>query len=133
MGLSDFETVQQLRCDLRQNAACGLGCWIRIQPVAFDHFRRQLARSGGPDRLFAKARHPAGGGGRGVLKGKHRRTLGSTVLDDAVAIRTPLCRSGTVGTWIVQISAHHNRRCQAPVDAWPTGGAEDSCSGRKPR
>ncbi|MGW0633677.1 transposase, partial [Streptomyces sp. NPDC002758] len=31
-GLSDFETVQELRCDLRWKAACGLG----LYDMAFD-------------------------------------------------------------------------------------------------
>ncbi|KWW98456.1 hypothetical protein LI90_76 [Carbonactinospora thermoautotrophica] len=31
-GLSDFETVQELRCDLRWKAACGLG----LHDTAFD-------------------------------------------------------------------------------------------------
>ncbi|WP_396230652.1 transposase, partial [Frankia sp. ACN1ag] len=31
-GLSDFETVQALRCDLRWKAACGLG----LLDTAFD-------------------------------------------------------------------------------------------------
>ncbi|WP_033257483.1 transposase, partial [Kitasatospora phosalacinea] len=42
-GLSDFETVQELRCDLRWKAACGLG----LHDTAFDssllaYFRRRL-------------------------------------------------------------------------------------------
>jgi IS5 family transposase len=83
-GLSDFETVQQLRCDLRWKAACGLG----LLDTAFDsslltYFRRRLACSGEPDRLFAKVREVVTA--TGVLAGKHRRALDSTVLDDAVA------------------------------------------------
>jgi hypothetical protein len=52
-GLSDFETVQVLRCDLRWKAACGLG----LNDTAFDpsllaYFRRRLARSARPNRIF---------------------------------------------------------------------------------
>jgi len=83
-GLSDFETVQALRCDLRWKAACGLG----LLDTAFDssllsYFRRRLARSADPQRIFTAVRalvHATG-----VLKGKTRRALDSTVLDDAVA------------------------------------------------
>jgi transposase len=83
-GLSDFETVQELRCDLRWKAACGLG----LNDTAFDpsllsYFRRRLQRSQDPNRLFTKVREVVAA--TGVLRGKHRRALDSTVLDDAVA------------------------------------------------
>jgi hypothetical protein len=83
-GLSDFETVQELRCDLRWKAACGLG----LLDTAFDaslltYFRRRLARSSDPQRIFAAVRAVVAE--TGVLKGKTRRALDSTVLDDAVA------------------------------------------------
>jgi transposase len=83
-GLSDFETVQELRCYLRWKAACGLG----LNDMAFDpsllaYFRRRLARSARPNRVFDAVREVVKA--TGVLKGKHRRALDSTVLDDAVA------------------------------------------------
>jgi IS5 family transposase len=83
-GLSDFETVQELRCDLRWKAACGLG----LLDTGFDsslltYFRRRLACSGDPNRLFARVRQVVAA--TGVLRGRHRRALDSTVLDDAVA------------------------------------------------
>src|SRR5215470_11655403 len=83
-GLSDFETVLELRCDLRWKAACGLG----LLDTGFDasllaYFRRRLRDSADPERLFAKVRQVVAA--TGVLAGKHRRALDSTVLDDAVA------------------------------------------------
>ena len=83
-GLSDFETVQELRCDLRWKAACGLG----LLDTAFDsslltYFRRRLHGSKDPNRLFSRVAQVVAA--TGVLKGKHRRALDSTVLDDAVA------------------------------------------------
>ncbi|WP_079036371.1 IS1182 family transposase [Streptomyces silaceus] len=83
-GLSDFETVQHLRCDLRWKAACGLG----LNDPAFDpsllaYFRRRLACSMQPDRIFEKVREVVAA--TGALKGKHRRALDSAVLEDAVA------------------------------------------------
>ena len=83
-GLSDFETVQELRCDLRWKAACGLGLLdTAFDPSLLTYFRRRLARSDDPNRLFAKVRQVVAA--TGVLAGKHRRALDSTVLDDAVA------------------------------------------------
>jgi IS5 family transposase len=83
-GLSDFETVQELRCDLRWKAACGLGLHdTAFDPSLLTYFRRRLQRSGDPNRLFHKVREVVAA--TGVLKGRQRRALDSTVLDDAVA------------------------------------------------
>ncbi|MCX5165365.1 IS1182 family transposase [Streptomyces sp. NBC_00264] len=83
-GLSDFETVQELRCDLRWKAACGLGLHdMAFDPSLLAYFRRRLARSARPNRVFEAVREVVKA--TGVIKGKHRRALDSTVLDDAVA------------------------------------------------
>jgi IS5 family transposase len=83
-GLSDFETVQALRCDLRWKAACGLGLLdTAFDPSLLTYFRRRLARSGDPGRLFTRVRCVVAE--TGVLAGRQRRALDSTVLDDAVA------------------------------------------------
>ncbi|MFD7447318.1 IS1182 family transposase [Streptomyces sp. NPDC059909] len=83
-GLSDFETVQELRCDLRWKAACGLGLHdTAFDPSLLTYFRRRLQRSGDPNRLFDKVKEVVAA--TGVLKGRQRRALDSTVLDDAVA------------------------------------------------
>lgn len=83
-GLSDFETVQELRCDLRWKAACGLGLYdTGFDPSLLAYFRRRLARSSDPQRIFTAVRAVVRE--TGVLKGKVRRALDSTVLDDAVA------------------------------------------------
>ena len=79
-GLSDFETVQELRCDLRWKAACGLG----LLDTAFDsslltYFRRRLHGSKRPEPAVFQGRS-GGLAATGVLKGKHRRALDSTVL-----------------------------------------------------
>src|SRR2546429_5136909 len=53
-GLSDFETVQVVRCDLRWKAACGLGLLdMAFDPSLLTYFRRRLARSADPNRLFS--------------------------------------------------------------------------------
>lgn len=83
-GLSDFETVQELRCDLRWKAACGLGLYdTAFDPSLLTYFRRRLRHSAEPMRIFTKVREVVTA--TGVLKGKQRRALDSTVLDDAVA------------------------------------------------
>lgn len=83
-GLSDFETVQELRCDLRWKAACGLGLYdTAFDPSLLTYFRRRLRRSADPMRIFTKVKEVVAA--TGVLKGRHRRAVDSTVLDDAVA------------------------------------------------
>src|ERR1700678_3715150 len=83
-GLTDHDAAQALRCDLRWKAACGLGLLDPgFHPSLLTYFRRRLARSGDPGRLFAKVKEVVAV--TGVLAGKRRRALDSTVLDDAVA------------------------------------------------
>jgi IS5 family transposase len=83
-GLPDAEAVQALRCDLRWKAACGLGLLDPgFDPSLLTYFRRRLARSRDPGRLLERVREVVAA--TGVLAGKRRRALDSTVLDDAVA------------------------------------------------
>ncbi|GAA2395759.1 hypothetical protein GCM10010404_61720 [Nonomuraea africana] len=52
---SHFDAVQQLRCDLRWKAACGLGLYdTAFDPSLLTYFRRRLARSADPDRIFTR-------------------------------------------------------------------------------
>ena len=84
LGRSDFEAVQELRCDLRWKAACGLGLLdTAFDPSLLSYFRRRLARSTRPNRIFETVREVVAA--TGVLKARQRRALDSTVLDDAVA------------------------------------------------
>lgn len=83
-GLSDFDTVGELRCDLRWKAACGLGLLdTGFDPSLLAYFRRRLSRSADPQRLFTTVKQVIAE--TGVLTGRVRRALDSTVLDDAVA------------------------------------------------
>src|SRR4051794_40198516 len=83
-GVSDFDAVQELRCDLRWKAACGLGLYdTAFDPSLLTYFRRRLARSADPRRIFSAV--GAVVAATGVLTGRTRRALDSAVLDDAVA------------------------------------------------
>jgi hypothetical protein len=83
-NLSDPEAVAALRCDLRWKAACGLGLLDPgFDPSLFIYFRRRLALSGDRDRIFVRVRQVIDA--TGVIKGKRRRALDSTVFEDAVA------------------------------------------------
>ncbi|TDD34619.1 IS1182 family transposase [Nonomuraea terrae] len=83
-GLSDEEAVAALRFDLRWKAACGLGLYDQgFDPSLLTYFRRRLARSSHPDRIFQAVRTVVEQ--TGVLAGRTRRALDSAVLLDAVA------------------------------------------------
>jgi hypothetical protein len=83
-GLSDREATEALTFDLRWKAACGLAVTDPgFHPTTLTYWRRRLARSGHPNRIFDAVKTVIGE--TGVLRGKTRRALDSTVLDDAVA------------------------------------------------
>ena len=83
-GRSDREAVEALTFDLRWKAACGLPvAAAAFHPTVLTYWRRRLAASARPQRIFDAVREVVAASG--VLTGKTRRALDSTVLDDAVA------------------------------------------------
>ncbi len=83
-GLSDREAVDALRCDLRWKVACGLALTDEgFHPSTLTYWRRRLAASGSPNRIFEAVKAVVAA--TGVLRGRTRRALDSTILDDAVA------------------------------------------------
>jgi hypothetical protein len=83
-GLSDSEAVEAVTFDLRWKAACGLAVTAPgFHPTVLTYWRRRLADSTRPRRIFEVVGQVIAQ--TGVLTGKTRRALDSTVLDDAVA------------------------------------------------
>ena len=83
-GLSDREAAAQLRQNIAWKVACGLALTDPgFQPTVLTLWRSRLRASGRPERIFAAVRTVIAQ--TGVLKGRHRRALDSTLLDDAVA------------------------------------------------
>jgi IS5 family transposase len=83
-GLSGSETVDAVTFDLRWKAACGLPVTAAaFHSTTLTYWRRRLAASDWPDRIFDAVKAVVVE--TGVLTGKTRRALDSTVLDDAVA------------------------------------------------
>ncbi len=83
-GLSDREAAEAVTFDLRWKAATGLAVEASsFHPTTLTYWRRRLAASDKPNRIFEVVRQVVAE--TGVLKGKTRRALDSTVLDDAVA------------------------------------------------
>ena len=83
-GLSDSETTDAVTFDLRWKAAIG---WPVTRAAFHDttltYWRRRLAASSDPNRIFHAVQQVIAQ--TGALRGKTRRALDSTVLDDAVA------------------------------------------------
>jgi transposase len=83
-GLSDREAAEAVRFDLRWKAACGMAIdAAAFHPSTLTYWRRRLADSDRPHRIFEVVREVIIE--TGVLAGRNRRALDSTVLDDAVA------------------------------------------------
>jgi len=83
-ALSDREAAEAVMFDLRWKAACGLAVDAAgFHPTTLTYWRRRLAASGRPDRIFEKVREVIMS--TGAVAGKGRRALDSTILDDAVA------------------------------------------------
>ena len=83
-GLSDREAADAVTFDLRWKAACGVAVDAgSFHPSTLTYWRRRLAASGRPHRIFEVVRQLIVE--TGAVQGRNRRALDSTVLDDAVA------------------------------------------------
>ncbi len=83
-GLSDRDAARALRDRISWKVACGLA--LDDEGFAFSvltYWRTRLRKSDCPERIFDAVREVIDA--TGVLKGKTRRALDSTLLDDAVA------------------------------------------------
>ena len=83
-GLSDRDAIRQLRTRIDWKVACGLA----LDDPGFDftvltYWRTRLRKSDRPQRIFDAIRTVVAE--TGVLAGKHRRAIDSSILDDAVA------------------------------------------------
>lgn len=83
-GLSDRQAVRRLETDIAWKAAAGLALTDEaFHPTVLVLWRNKLRASDRPQRIFDAVRTVISASG--VIAGKHRRALDSTVLDDAVA------------------------------------------------
>jgi Transposase DDE domain/Transposase domain (DUF772) len=83
---SDAEAAEAARCDLRWKAACGFPLdHAGFDPSTLVYWQRRLATSGRPHRISDAVRRVITE--TGVLAGRRRRAVDSTILADAVATR----------------------------------------------
>jgi hypothetical protein len=84
LDLSDAEAAEAARCDLRWKVACGMALDDKgFHPSTLTYWRRRLATSARPHRINDAVRQVIEA--TGVLRGRHRRAVDSTILADAVA------------------------------------------------
>jgi hypothetical protein len=82
--LSDGQAADALKFDIRWKVACGRSLTqMSFDPSTLVYWRRRIAESERPDRVFDVVAEVIAQ--TGILRGKRRRVIDSTVLDDAVA------------------------------------------------
>ena len=82
--LSDAQTAEALKFDIRWKVACGRSLTqMSFDPSALVYWRRRIAASDRPDRVFDAVAEVIAQ--TGILRGRRRRCVDSTVFDDAVA------------------------------------------------
>jgi IS5 family transposase len=83
-GLSDREAISALRRDIAWKVACGLRLDDEgFHPTVLVYWRNRIRTSSRPRRIFEAVRQVVEA--TGVLTGRDRRVLDSTILADAVA------------------------------------------------
>jgi hypothetical protein len=125
-GLSDREAISALRRDIAWKVACGLRLDDEgFHPTVLVYWRARLRASDRPRRIFAAVREVVEQ--TGVLKGRGRRVLDSTILEDAVATQDTVTqlvaairrvRRLVAAAREVELSAHDYDRPGKPVCAW---------------
>jgi hypothetical protein len=125
-GLSDREAISALRRDIAWKVACGLRLDDEgFHPTVLVYWRNRLRASDRPRRIFEAVREVVEA--TGVLKGRRRRVLDSTILEDAVATQDTVTqlvaairrvRRLVVTAREVELSAHDYDRPGKPECAW---------------
>jgi len=132
-GRSDREAVEALRTDLRWKVAAGLALDDEgFHPTVLTLWRNKLRASEAPERIFDAVRHVVAE--TGVLAGKTRRALDSTLLDDAVATQDTVTqlvsmirrvRKAIPAAARVEVSAHDYDSGGKPACAWDDSQARN--------
>ena len=82
--LSDPQTADALKFDIRWKVACGRSLTqMSFDPSVLVYWRKRIAASGRPDRVFDAVADVIAA--TGMLRGRRKRCVDSTVFDDAVA------------------------------------------------
>jgi IS5 family transposase len=125
-GLSDRDAARALTDRISWKVACGLALDEEgFHPTVLTYWRTRLRASNRPERIFDAVRAVVDA--TGVLKGRTRRALDSTLLDDAVATQDTVTqlisairrvRREVPGAAGVALNAHDYEAGAKPVIAW---------------
>src|SRR5215213_7216483 len=125
-GLSDREAISALRRDIAWKVACGLRLDDEgFHPTVLVYWRARLRVSPRPRRIFEAVRQVVHA--TGVLTGRGRRVLDSTILEDAVATQDTVTQlvAAIRRVWRlvpqargVELAAHDYDRPGKPDCAW---------------
>src|SRR5512144_155426 len=136
-GLSDRETAEAVRCDLRWKVACGLSLLDEgFDPSSLVYWRRRIADSARPYRVNDAIRQVIEA--TGVLRGRRRRAVDSTILDDAVATQDTVTQligavrrvarevPGAAAVIAAECRGHDYSRPGKPLIDWTDPQAKDA-------
>src|SRR6266542_1860547 len=133
-GLSDREAISALRRDIAWKVACGLRLDDEgFHPTVLVYWRNRLRASSRPRRVFDAVRQVVEA--TGVLKGRGRRVLDSTVLADAVATQDTVTQLVAAVRRVrrlvpqargVKLAAHDYDRPGKPDCAWDDPAARQA-------
>lgn len=133
-GLSDRDAAKALRTDIGWKVAAGLALDDEgINYSVLTYWRTRLRQSQHPERIFDAVRDVVEA--TGVLKGKRRRALDSTLLDDAVATQDTVTQLVSAIRRVrrlvpeaaaVVVSAHDYDASGKPVCAWDDPDAKNA-------
>ena len=125
-GLSDRDAARAVRDRISWKVACGLPLDDEgFDYSVFTYWRSRLRRSERPERIFDAVREVVDA--TGVLAGRNRRALDSTLLDDAVATQDTVTqliaqirrvRRLIPAAAAVAVAAHDYEKAGKPVIAW---------------
>ena len=133
-GLSDREAADALRLRIDWKVACGLALDDEgIHPTTLTYWRNRLRKSASPRRIFDAV--AAVIDATGVLAGRRKRALDSTVVDDAVATQDTVTqlvsairrvRKTVPGAEAVAVTAHDYDAGGKPACAWDDAAAREA-------
>jgi len=125
-GLSDREAISALRRDIAWKVACGLRLDDEgFHPTVLVYWRNRIRTSSRPRRIFDAVRQVVEA--TGVLSGRRRRVVDSTILEDAVATQDTVTQLVAAIRRVrrlvgqareVELTAHDYDRPGKPGCAW---------------
>jgi hypothetical protein len=136
-GYSDRETAEAVRFDVRWKAAIGAALDDPgFDPSTLVYWRRRLAASQRPHRVNDAVRKVVGE--TGILRGRGRRAVDSTILDDAVATQDTVTQlvsairraarevPGAAAVIAAQCAGHDYSKPGKPAVDWDDPAAKDA-------